>query len=333
MLTPAARRAAERQGLDAIGVRAYKDYLRVRDWARQVAARTGAVPTLTEQEQHAVADLASLWNASPEMVANLRPWCAPMGGGRAADYGGEGSSPLGKRIRRDLKRLSMQVGRELFVPEPSILGGFGYGTAVDRCNAATLMFFNVLVAMQDGAVLQECRHAAGRRLVWEIGGGWGGFAYQLKTVCPNVTYVITGAPDAFLVSAVYVMAAFPDARCRFYGECSVDELWRDWEEVDFVFAPESALATLGPPRLDLIVDIMSLRAMTPGRVAAHVQHAFDAGGRYFYSLHPGGWADETPAVWSAIDASYWPHPVPPRVEIRKAHIDYSHLIGWRRLRV
>ena len=59
----------------------------------------------------------------------------------------------------------------------------------------TIKFALAATALQDGAVFTAFRAAARRRVVWEIGGGWGGFAYHFKTLCPNVTYLITGSPS------------------------------------------------------------------------------------------------------------------------------------------
>ncbi len=312
---------------------AYEHYLRVRDWARRMGALDSpGKPARTDTELAVARALAPLWDASPDTIAGLRRWADPVGGASAADYESP-ESRIEKAIRRDLKRLFVQVGRDLFVEEPSFLGGFGCRTTEGRCNEDTLRFFSVLVALQDGAVLPPFRQQP-RRIVWEIGGGWGGFAYQFKTVCPNVTYLITGNPDTFLVSAVYLMTAFPGARCRFFGESSTDALWHDWENVDFIFAPEEALASLRPPRLDLTLDLLALREMTSERVGRHVRHAFEAGCRYLYSLHQGDWADgESPTLWRAIERLYWLHPVPSRVELRKAGAEYSHLIGWRRKQI
>jgi hypothetical protein len=297
---------------------AYEHYLRVREWARPIA------------QTPAAGALAPLWDATPETIAGLRRWAAQVGGAAAAEYE-DSDSVAAKEIRRDLKRLFMQVGRELFVPEPSILGGFGARTEAGPCNTDTVRFFHALVALQDGAVLAPFRGGE-RRLVWEIGGGWGGFAYQFKTVCPNVTYLMTGSADTFLLSAVYLMTAFPDARCRFYGESSAGALWDGWEGIDFVFAPESALDTLRPPRLDLTLDVLALADMTPPRVEGHLRHAFANGCRYVYSLHRGDWAvDGIPAVWRSMEQRYWVHPVPPRVLAQKAGAEYSHAIGWRRM--
>ena len=305
----------------------YEHYLRVRDWARRMKAfgpreKTGA-------ERAIAAALAPIWDATPDVIEGLRGLAQPLGGSAADGY--RDSEPAdAKTIRRDLKRLFVQVGSDLFVPEPAILGGFGCRTSAGPANTDTVRFFSAMVALQDGAVLPGFRQRQ-RRMVWEIGGGWGGFAYQFKTLFPNVTYVITGSPESLLLSAVYLMTAFPDARADFYEDAQAGLSGGEWNDVDFVFAPEGALDRLRFPRLDLTLDLQALAQFTPDRLDRHVQHAFDADCRYFFSLHHGDWASDEIPVWRAIDTRYWLHPVPARVQLRKGQTEYSHVIGWRRM--
>ncbi len=337
-----ARIEADRRALDAVAANAYERYMKVRDRIRHTpAASEAASVALTRPEQQMVAALEHLWDASSATIANLRRWCEPITGVRAGDYE-PAPAELTMRLARDIGFLRRQLGRDLFVPEPPILGGFGCLRHGERYNEDTVRYFKALVALHDGGVLEDCRGMSERRVVWEIGAGWGGFAYQFKTVCPNVTYVMTGLPELLLVASVYLMAAFPDARCRFVGEAPGDVFWRDWQEVDFVFAPEAALPALHPPRIDLTLDIMTLRNMSESRVRDHVQRSFTLGSRYFYSLLPGAAATAgTPSAWSTIERLFWAHPVPPRVD--PALVDdetgaapdheYAHVVGWRRIRV
>jgi hypothetical protein len=338
-----ARVAAEQQTREAIATRAYARYRDVREHVRRFSASNGHVPVLTVEEQQMVSGLVHLWEATPETIANLRRWCEPISAIGAADYEA-GATELAARLKHDLSFLGRKVDRDLFVQEPDALGGFGFTARGERFNEDTVKYLKALVALHDGGVLPALRRTPQRRVVWEIGGGWGGFAYQFKTICPNVTYVVTGIPEQFLVSAVYLTALFPGACCRFYNPSSPDDVWCGWEDADFIFAPESALPSLRPPRVDLTVDIMSMRQMNESRVAAHVQRAFDFGSPYFYSLLPRASAEEdTARVWRPLECRYWTHPVPPRVDTPTADADdesaaepedlYAHLVGWRRLRV
>jgi hypothetical protein len=341
-----ARLEDEQRALDAIATTAYDDYLFVRESARRMReCDDRAAFDYTEHERHTIERLAPLWNASREDVARLRRSCEPLSGVRAIDYE-TSSSDLAMRLKRELSMLRRQGAQDLFIQESRALGGFGFEKHDELYNEDTLTFFKAVVALHDGAVLQPYRTSTERRLVWEIGGGWGGFAFQFKTLFPNVTYLMTGLPDAFLVSAVYLKAVFPHARCRFFTDAPAD-LFHKWEEIDFIFAPESALPSLRPPRLDLTMDIASLGQMNVERVRSHVQRAFDLGCRYFYSLFAPRRPGPQAMVTDAVRRFYWPHPIPARrerwtpvvmptapserSESRGPDTEEAHLVGWRRL--
>jgi hypothetical protein len=337
-----ARLESERRALDAIGAKAYDDYLMVREAARCMRGHENrAAVGYTDDERRTIDGLAPLWNATPDTIAHLRRWCEPLSAVRASDYETE-PSDLATRLKRELSMLRRQGAQDLFVQESRALDGFGFEKHGELYNEDTLMFFKAIVALHDGAVAQAYRAPAERSLVWEIGGGWGGFAFQFKTLFPNVTYLITALPDACLVSAVYLKAVFPEARCRFFGDSAPADLFREWEEIDFIFAPESALHVLQPPRLDLTIDIAALSGMSVDRIRAHVRRAFDLGCRYFYSLFPPGRSDGQAMVSDAVRQFYWPHPIPARRERwapavmgvdpePRPDTEEAHLVGWRRL--
>jgi hypothetical protein len=335
-LEGAERLSAERE----TAARAYEHYLRVRDWAAESSDSGGAV-ILSPSEQRMREGLRHLWDAAPETIARLRHSCAPLSGDRAADYDPP-SIELKQRVRHGINAMRRWAGKDLLVAEPAALGGFGCAVGGERYNTDTVRFFNSLVALRDAAVLGGFEHAPSRQLVWEIGGGWGGFAYQFKRLFPNVTYVISGIPELLLVSSVYLLTLFPDAQIRLHRSRAGDEVWQDWESADFVLAGEHELLGLSPPRLDLTLDVMALARMTPPRRATHVRAAFECGSRYFYSSSAADAGEEaSAAVRQAIEPWYWPHPVPPRVDAAAEDeggygaalgaLEYAHLVGWRRI--
>lgn len=337
--TVAARLQAEaqRSAAGAAPATAYAHYLNVRRWLRAAAGPNGG--GLTDIEQQMVARLGHLWDATPETIATLRRWTEPITGICPREYDDD-SAELFTRLKRDISFLRRQGGGDLFVEESPLLGGFGFRRQHGLYNEDTIRFFKALTALNDAAILDGFRDTTERRVVWEIGGGWGGFAFQFKTIFRNVTYLITGLPETLLVSAVYLMTAFPHARFHFYGEPG-DDVGTDGKQADFILAPEAAVPHLTPPRVDLVVDLMALRNMSERRVALHVQRAFDVGARYFYSMQPGPvFPAEPSAAWQAIGRLYWPHPIPPRLDaslwVNADSVpqvdDYAHLVGWRRLR-
>jgi len=337
-----ARSAAGRDDLAAAGARAYESYLRVRDWAARMRGIVNGHVMLSDAERQSLAALGHLRNAAPETVAMLRTHTAAAGGACATDYQNPESDLL-RRLQRDLHVLRRQLGSELLVQEPAQLGGFGWIKAGERFNADTVRYFEVLGVLKDAAVLGEYRAPRQRRLVWEIGGGWGGFAYHFKTIAPGTTYLITALPDQFLLSAVYLMTMFPDATVRFYDESrSADEFWRDWERVDFMFAPEGVELGASAPPVDLTIDLQALSAMSATRACRHVERAFESGARYFYTLLPTQPSiDETAHVRRALERRFWLHPVPPRTDPEPPSDDLMtlppfmsdrlHLVGWRRI--
>jgi hypothetical protein len=286
--------------------------------------------------------LAHLWDAPRETIASWRHACEPLGGARVRDYSGTRETALFRQLKREVFHRRKELGPDLFVNEPRGLGGFGYTEQGLLYNEDTARHFGVLIALQDAAILQAFREPGVRRVVWEIGGGWGGFAYQFTRVCPGITYVISGSPEQLLVSAVYLAGVVPEARCHLHGAAAGVNAGDAWD-ADFVFVPGHLIAAVRPPRLDLTLDLLALRTMTDSRVTAHVQRSFDLGARYVFALRPGVSSPADARVEQTIERWYWPHPVPPRRDPRELMAvggdpsklpppSLACLAGWRRIR-
>ena len=320
----------------------FKHYLHVREQVRRWLDVQPSNNGMTPSEHAMLAALAPLWTADPDAVARLRRCGETISGVRAADYDAmEGS--LKARFKTDLRRLLARGDGGIWVDEPPVLGAFGISSDGKRFNEDTLRFFRMMSLLQDAALISEFRDSSTRRTVWEIGGGWGGFAYHFKTVCPNVTYLMTGRPELFLLSAVYLMTLFPNATFRFYDPTTPIAFWQDWGRVDFAFAPEGAVRSMEPASLDLTVDLMALERMSETRASMHVQRAYDLGSRYFASVCPVGHraANGDTEIQPTLDRLYWLHPVcAPQSLARRLSLSASHktpertyFLGWKRLRV
>jgi glycosyltransferase involved in cell wall biosynthesis len=223
-------------------------------------------------------------DATPLVIEKLRHHTHCLTGLRAYDYRSH-KARAKTRFAEKLEALVEVGSRDLLVPEWRPLGGFGFEIDGQLFNIDTLKFFEVLIALQKGSVLQEFRGNSDRRLVWEIGAGWGGFAYQFKTLCPNVTYVISDFPELFLYSATYLMTAFPGANVGFWGEEPIDRLLERWRELDFLFLPNTSLAEMALPRLDLTVNMVSFQEMTESQVRRYARLAAQARCPLLYSLN------------------------------------------------
>jgi hypothetical protein len=197
------------------------------------------------------------------------------------------------------------------------------------------------------------REGRKRHVAWEIGAGWGGLAYTVKTLCPNTSYVIVDLPQVFLFSAVYLMTVMPDARFAFHGDGPIASLV---PENDFVFVPHWALDALELPRLDLTLNMVSFQEMTTAQVEAYVDVAWRLGSQYLYSLNRdrSPYNAELSSVSRIIERRFWPREIPvlsmsyPQLRGRgrsarrhgavdKLKVaagirrDYRHIVGTRRV--
>jgi hypothetical protein len=338
----ASRALQERVSALAAGA-AFRNYEfardRVLEMRQQVAAAPEYRPSAYWEEE--LSTFEYMLDATPLVIEKLRHHTHCLTGLRAYDYRSH-KTRAKARFAEKLHELVKVGSADLLVPEWRPLGGFGFEIDGQLFNIDTLKFFEVLIALQKGSVLQEFRGNAERRLVWEIGAGWGGFAYQFKTLCPNATFVISDFPELFLYSATYLMTAFPGARVGFWGEEPIDRLLERWRDLDFIFLPNTSLGEMALPRLDLTVNMVSFQEMTEAQVVAYVERAHALNCPFVYSLNrdKSSYNPEISSVSEILSRYYWPHeiavldvPYTKMMDERPSANDYKHIIGWRRAKV
>jgi cellulose synthase/poly-beta-1,6-N-acetylglucosamine synthase-like glycosyltransferase len=268
----------------ALEQQAYEHYLRVRDEVVRMKAAAGASPTTTPSAywNDELATIDYISEASPLIIRKLRHHSVHITGLRPYDYRrfGERQEYFERRLEA---LIALAGGRALLVPEAEALGGFGYRIEGQLYNVDTIKFFEVLVGMQRAAVLEPFSRDSSRRMVWEIGGGWGGFAYQLKRLFPNTTYVIVDFAELFLFSATYLSTLFPGAAIRFWREDR--PVFERWEEADFIFIPHDRVEVMRASRPDLLVNLVSFHEMTSAQVDAYMRLAAAIGCPTLYSLN------------------------------------------------
>ena len=321
---------------------AFKNYQYARERVLEMRAQAAAAaeyrPSAYWEEE--LSTFEYMLDASPLVIEKLRYHTHWVTGLRAYEYRSQRNRARAKFAEK-LRALLAAGPPELLVPEWRPLGGFGFEIDGQLFNIDTLKFYEALIALEKGAVLQEFRSKADRRLVWEIGAGWGGFPYQFKSLCPNVTYVISDFPELFLYSATYLMTAFPEATVAFWGEPGIDRLWDRWREFDFIFLPNTSLAEMAPERVDLTVNMVSFQEMTDAQVAGYVARAQALNCPFLYSLNRdrSAYNPEISSVSEIISRFYWPRdisvlPVPYQKMMgdTPSAIDYRHIIGWRRIK-
>lgn len=323
---------------------AFRNYLAVRDRVLAMTEREADRPVSIQAPSAYWAEelqgFEYMLDASPLVVEKLRHHTSHLTGLRVYDYRSN-QDRRHRLFRQKLGALRAKDSNDLFVPEWPGLGGFGFDLDGALVNLDTLKFYEVLIALDHAAVLDEFRRTNERKLVWEIGAGWGGFAYQFKTLCPNVTYVIVDFPEVFLFSATYFRTVFPDARVRWYGDVEDARLFDDWEQFDFVLIPNTALRdVMRPPHLDLTINMVSFQEMTAAQVDEYVRVAHEAECPFLYSLNRerSGHNTEIESVSAILERYYRPKlvsllPVSYQKMLNEepSPTDYKHIVGWRRM--
>ncbi|MEQ1909601.1 MAG: putative sugar O-methyltransferase [Vicinamibacterales bacterium] len=272
--------------LTPVEQRAWEAYPRVRDAVLAVTRGVSpgsaeAAPSTYWREE--LENIDYLLDASPLILRRLRQHAVHVTNLRAHNFREKQGRRLEAFITR-LEALRALAGDELLVPESPALGGFGFDIDGRLFNVDTIKFYEVLAGMKRAGTLDPFSTGE-RRVVWEIGAGWGGFAYQFKTLFPNTTYVITDLPELFLFSAVYLMALFPDARVRFVGADTDASSADGWLDADFVFVPNTLTDVVAAAPIDLTVNMVSFQEMTTAQVREYASIAARAGCRSLYSLN------------------------------------------------
>jgi hypothetical protein len=333
----------------------FGNYLAVLETVQRIAQREQATQPrdLDENQVERFRALDFMFGASPSLVQELRRHCHHISGPREEDYGPDQNEHRGL-FKQKLKRLVKVGGRDILVTESPALGGFGFRVDGELYNLDTLKFYEAMIAMRRSAILGDFIEPTARRTVVEINAGWGGFAYAFKTLCPNTTYVIVDHPQRFLFSAVYLMNRFPEAIVRFVEQGSDTPSGGVFQEIDFLFVPDSCFDALHPERLDLVINLLSFERKPASKVEAYLRWAYELECPFVYSFNrdhnPAN--DDLASLTDIIRGTYWPHDIPVmpvdfnkmldgvvRGKSLRARLQrqnekrgkYRHIIGWRRL--
>lgn len=261
----------------------FQNYLRVREnvlAAMDLSRGSASTPSKYWQEE--LAGFEYMLDASPLVIDKLREHCFHITGIKSYDYRGH-HAHAAQPFAAKLAMLRAVDSGDLFVPENPSLGGFGHTIDGNLVNIDTLKFYESLIAIERGGLLKTVRSQPNRNQVWvEIGAGWGGFGYVVKTIFPQVTYVIVDLPQTLLFSATYLMSVFPELRCAIYPQDSLEECTTNLHNYDFVFLPHFVFPDLKLP-IDLAVNMISFQEMTTQQVTSYVRHLAGMGCSRLYS--------------------------------------------------
>lgn len=252
---------------------AFKNYLMVRD--RVLSMLDHGMDGIAEPSRYWMEEIAGfdyMLDAPPSVISKLREHCYHLTGLHSYAYRRHHAHKSQPFVNK-LAALRALDDKGLFIPESPLLGGYGHDIDGKLVNLDTLKFYETLIAMYRGGLLGRLGNGrnGNRPVVLEIGAGWGGFAYQMKTVAPHVTYVIIDLPPTLLFSATYLATHFPEAKVYVYGEDTIQTTLQSLDTYDFVFLPHYFIEQHTLPRLDLTINMVSFQEMTAQQVYGYVE--------------------------------------------------------------
>lgn len=312
---------------------AYQNYLEVRDAVLEMIAHEPhtafAEPSAYWQEE--LAGFEYMLDASPLLIKNLRHHCYHLTGVRDWEYRQHHVYHTAK-FKEHLEKLRSQDSHVVCVPESPALGGFGYIIDGALYNADTIRFYDALLALDRAHGLDHFRQPDGQKIVAEVGAGWGGFAYQFKTLFPQTTYIVVDFPSTILFSGTYLKTVFPNARTLFLNG-STGSIAHP-EQYDFIFVPHYLWTSLQFKRPDLIVNLASFQEMKTAQMDQYVEKARDWGIPLIYSVnHERNFGNlELGAVSEVLGRHYVLREVgilekeSRHLNVRKAYLELKHAI-------
>ena len=164
------------------------------------------------------------------------------------------------------------------------------------------------------SVIDRLTKSTERRLVVELGGGYGGMAYYLIRDGVNLTYVDYDLPENLALASFYLLSAFPDKKILLFGEEPVPD--SRLSEYDVVLMPNFEIEKMSDLCADMVFNSYSLAEMSSEAVSNYISIFNRIAKKYIFHVnhtrnslvsaedfgvdhHQFGLIYKIPALWNA----------------------------------
>lgn len=107
-----------------------------------------------------------------------------------------------------------------------------------------------------------------RRVIVELGGGFGGMAYYLIRDSKNKVYVDIDLPENLALASFYLMHAFPEKKVFLFGEGELTE--ETFKDYDIILLPNFEVKKIPTCSTDLVFNSYSLAEMSESAISCYV---------------------------------------------------------------
>ncbi len=215
---------------------------------------------------HYVSFFEYVFSWYPEVMDNLRYHTDMISGVHPRRYIDVAKTrPYKERLIESYKELSGEMPDFEQFSEPKMLGGFGFNFNGKLINEDLLRYMNMIRIMRNVYPFSpdtRCR-------ILEIGGGWGGLAYQIKKHCSGVNYILVDLPYTLYFAVYYLYRLNPSLRLWVYSR---DEDPAKFLDYDFIFLPPWALEAIPKKSIDIAINQSSLGEMTEKQVGFYSEN-------------------------------------------------------------
>jgi putative sugar O-methyltransferase len=125
-----------------------------------------------------------------------------------------------------------------------------------------------------------------RKIISEIGGGFGGMAYYLIRDSINTTYIDFDLPENLALTSYYLLKAFPEKKILLYDEAEFNA--KNIADFDVILMPNFMLNKLPKSTCHMIFNSYSLAEMSAETISHYVAKSTDfikTGGWLFHVNH------------------------------------------------
>jgi len=158
--------------------------------------------------------------------------------------------------------------------------GNSYGYYVDneyvRTGAEYLHYYATRIA-------ELTSKEQGKKIVVELGGGYGGLGYFINKLIPEVTYVDFDLPENMALTSYFLMNSFPDKKILLYGEGECNE--ENLQKYDIIIMPNFEISKLPTAKANLVFNSYSLAEMSTETINTYIPELKRASKAYFFHVN------------------------------------------------